>query len=144
MNPQLLGPLLEFGKGIIDRLFPDPAQKAAAQMELLKMQQSGDLAVLASQTELAKAQIGVNAEEAKNPNWFIAGARPFVLWVCGMSFAYVTLIEPIARFVAQVMYAYQGPFPVIDTSLTMQVLFGILGLGAYRSLEKIKGAEGNR
>ena len=53
--------------------------------------------------------------------------------------AYAAVIEPIARFVATVSFAYAGPFPVIDTDLTMQVLLGLLGLGAYRSVEKIKG-----
>lgn len=144
MNPLLLSGLFDVGKSLIARFFPDPAQAAAAQMELVKMQQSGELAQLAAATDLAKAQIAVNQEEAKSTNWFIAGARPFVLWVCGISFAYVTLIEPMARFAAQVLYGYTGAFPVIDTTITMQVLFGILGLGAYRSMEKIKGAEGNR
>ena len=36
-------------------------------------------------------------------------------------------------------FGYAGDFPVIDTDITMQVLFGILGLGAYRSFEKSKG-----
>jgi hypothetical protein len=39
---------------------------------------------------------------------------------------------------------YKGLFPVIDTSITLQVLLGLLGLAGMRSLEKIKGAEGNR
>jgi hypothetical protein len=40
MNPLLLSGLFDLGKGLIDRLFPDPAQAAAAQLELLKMQQN--------------------------------------------------------------------------------------------------------
>jgi hypothetical protein len=32
----------------------------------------------------------------------------------------------------------------MDTNLTMQILIGMLGLGAYRTVEKVKGAEGNR
>ena len=50
----------------------------------------------------------------------------------------------MARFVAQVWFHYTGAFPTIDTQLTMQVLLGMLGLGAMRSVEKIKGAESNR
>ena len=34
---------------------------------------------------------------------------------------------------------YKGEFPVIDTSITMQVLLGMLGLGAMRTREKEKG-----
>lgn len=94
--------------------------------------------------EVDKAQIAVDLEEAKSTNWFIAGWRPFVGWVCAAALAYVAIIEPIARFVVQSLAPEHNHFPVIDTTLTMQVLLGILGLGALRSTEKIKGAEGNR
>jgi hypothetical protein len=144
MNPLLLGGIFDIGKSLIDRFFPDPEKKAAAQLELLKMQQNGDLAQLAAATDLAKLQIQTNVEEAKSTNWFVAGWRPFVGWVCGLGLAYVALIEPLARFAAQVWFKYTGAFPVIDTSLTMQVLLGMLGLGAMRSLEKVKDAESKR
>ena len=143
MNPLLLSGLFDLGKGLIDRLFPDPAAKAAAQLELLKMQQAGDLAQLVADTDLAKLQIQTNMAEAAG-NWFTAGWRPFIGWICGVSLCYVAILEPVARFVAQVWFAYTGAFPTIDTQLTMQVLLGMLGLGAMRSAEKIKGAENNR
>lgn len=144
MNQLLLSGLLDVGKGIIDKLWPDPAKAEAAKLELLKMQQNGELAELAAATDLAKAQIGVNAEEAKNPNIFISGPRPFVMWVCAFALLYASIVEPVARFVATVIYKYPGAFPIIDTTLTLQILFGLLGLGAYRTYEKVKGAEGNR
>ena len=144
MNPLVISGLFSAAQSLIERFFPDPEKKAAAQLELLKMQQNGDLAQLAAETDLAKLQIQVNLEEAKSTNWFVAGARPFIMWTCGFSLAYVSLIEPFARFAAQVWFGYSGEFPVIDTNLTMQVLMGILGLGVMRSAEKIKGAEGNR
>jgi hypothetical protein len=143
MNPLFIAPILEIGKGIINRLFPDPAQAAAAQLELLKMQQNGDLAQLAADTDLAKLQIQTNIAEAAG-NWFTAGWRPCIGWVCGAGLAYAALIEPFARFIAKVWFGYTGEFPVIDTTLTMQILMGMLGLGAMRSVEKVKGAEGNR
>ena len=143
MNPLFIAPILEIGKGIINRLFPDPAAAAAAQLELLKMQQNGDLAQLAADTDLAKLQIQTNIAEAAG-NWFTAGWRPCIGWVCGAGLAYAALIEPFARFIAKVGFGYVGDFPIIDTNLTMQILMGMLGLGAMRSVEKVKGAEGNR
>lgn len=135
---------LDIGSKVIDRIWPDPAQKAQAQLELFKLQQSGELAKIAADTDLAKAQLAVDQVEAASPNMFIAGGRPFTLWVCGFGLAYVAILEPVGRFVATVAFHYSGPFPTIDTTLTMQVLLGLLGLGGMRSLEKIKGAEGNR
>jgi len=128
---------LDLGNTLITRIFPDPAQAANAKLELLKLQQSGDLAQMTAQTD-------INKEEAKSTNWFVAGARPFILWICGFAMLYCTLIEPILRFVAVVLYGYTGPFPVIDSNFTMQVMFGILGLGAMRTYEKSKDVEGNR
>jgi hypothetical protein len=107
------------------------------------MQQAGDLAQLAADTDLAKLQIQTNIAEAAG-NWFTAGWRPCIGWVCGAGLAYAALIEPFARFIAKVWFGYTGEFPVIDTTLTMQILMGMLGLGAMRSVEKVKGAESNR
>lgn len=128
---------MDIGSKVIDRLWPDPAQAATAKLELIKLQQSGDLAQMTG-------QLDINKEEAKSTNWFVAGARPFILWICGFAMLYCTLIEPILRFVATVFYKYNGVFPVIDTGFTMQVMMGILGLGAMRTFEKAKNAEGNR
>ena len=144
MNPLLISGLFSAAQSLIERFFPDPEKKAAAQLELLKMQQNGELAQLAAETDLAKLQLQVNVEEAKSTNWFVAGWRPGIGWVCGAGLAYAALIEPFARFIAKVGFAYTGEFPVISTDLTLQILMGMLGLTAARSIEKIKGAEGNR
>jgi hypothetical protein len=85
------------------------------------------------------AQIEVNKEEAKSSNFFVSGWRPFIGWGCGIAFIYSTLIEPVCRFVAMTVFMYNGAFPTIDTDLTMQVMLGMLGLGAMRSYEKKSG-----
>ena len=144
MNPLVISGLFSAAESLIERFFPDPEKKAAAQLELLKMQQNGELAQLAAETDLAKLQIQVNVEEAKSTNWFVAGWRPGIGWVCGAGLAYAALVEPFARFIAKVWFGYTGEFPVISTDLTLQILMGMLGLTAARSIEKIKGAEGNR
>lgn len=135
-----LGSVFDFASKIVERIFPNPTDAANAKIELFKLQQSGDLAKLAAETDITKAQIGVNAVEAQSEHWFVSGGRPFVIWVGGFGLAYASILEPIARFVAAVIYHYSGPFPAIDTSITMQVLFGLLGLGAMRSYDKKQGS----
>lgn len=93
---------------------------------------------LSNGIQIQLAQIGVNAEEAKSASLFIGGWRPAVGWTCGLALFYSALVEPFARFVAMVWFGYAGAFPAVDTTITMQVLFGILGLGAYRSYEKTR------
>jgi hypothetical protein len=144
LNPLVISGLFSAAQSLIERFFPDPAAKAAAQLELLRMEQTGALAQLAAETDLAKLQIQVNVEEAKSTNWFVAGWRPSIGWVCGAGLAYAALVEPFARFIAKVWFGYTGEFPVISTDLTLQILMGMLGLGAMRSVEKIKSSEGNR
>ncbi len=131
--------LLDIGNKVIERLWPDPAQRDAAKLELFKLQQSGELAQMAAETDLAKGQIKVNEESAKSASVFVSGARPFILWACGFAMLYAAMFEPIMRFIAVVCFAYAGTFPALDTTLTTQVLLGLLGLSGMRTLDKIKG-----
>jgi hypothetical protein len=123
---------LGIGNKLIDHFFPDANQAAAAKLELLKMQQSGDLAVMTGQLE-------INKIEAGSTNLFVSGWRPFIGWVCGISLTYAAIIEPLSRFIAKVVFSYTAEFPVIDTTLTLQILLGLLGLAGMRSWEKEKG-----
>ncbi len=134
-----LGAVFDFGGKLLDKIFPDPAKAQEAKLELFKLQQSGELAQLAAATDIAKAQIGVNAVEAASSSLFVAGGRPFVIWVGGFGLAYAAILDPLLRFIAAVAFHYTGAFPIIDTSITMQVLFGVLGLGALRSYDKKNG-----
>ena len=92
--------------------------------------------------KLDLAQISVNVEEAKSQNLFVAGWRPAVGWIGAAGLAYAAILEPLLRFITSVGFGYTGVFPVIDTMLTLQVLLGILGLGAMRSWDK-KNMNGN-
>ena len=47
--------LLEMGGKLIDRLIPNPEAKAAAALELAKLQESGELARMADSTKLTEA-----------------------------------------------------------------------------------------
>ena len=99
MNPLIVNGLFTAAQSLIERFFPDPEKRAAAQLELVRLQQTGELAHLASETDLAKLQIQTNIEEAKSTSLFIAGWRPFVGWTCGFAFAYSYILLPLLQFV---------------------------------------------
>jgi hypothetical protein len=124
---------------VIDRVIPDPVQQAEVKLKVAELAQNGELEQLHADVQLAQGQMDINKIEAANTNLFVSGWRPFIGWVCGSAFAYAAIIEPLSRFLAQVLFHYMGAFPVIDTTLTLQVLLGILGLGAYRTYEKKQG-----
>lgn len=130
MNPLLLGPLFELGKSIIDRIFPDPAAKAAAELELLKMTQDGDMKQILGQLE-------INAREAQHASIFVAGWRPFFGWAGGAGFVYATIGQPTLAWVAGIK-GWPLP-PDINIDLLWVVVTGMLGLGTLRSVEKSKG-----
>ena len=52
-----IGAILDIGSKVIDKLWPDPAQADAAKLKLLEMQQTGELAKMANDTELTKAYL---------------------------------------------------------------------------------------
>lgn len=128
MNPLAIGGIVEAVGKVADDLFTSDKERLDAEIQMRKLDQALDL-----------GQIDVNKIEAASTSTFVAGARPFIMWTCGVAFAYATVMEPMLRFAAKVWFGYEGEFPVIDTDLTMQVLFGILGLGALRTAEKYKG-----
>lgn len=65
---------LDFGGKLVDKLFPDPAQRDAAKLELLKMQQSGEL-------EWFKTGMSVMLAEAQSADPWTSRARPSFLYV---------------------------------------------------------------
>ena len=122
----LLGGVGQLAKDIRQAITGDlPAEKQAEITQKLMELENSAMA----------AQSAVNLEEAKSEKLFVSGWRPFIGWVCGCSFAYAAILYPLMNWIAKV-YGYAGTFPVIDTTITMQVLVGILGLGAYRSYDK--------
>lgn len=127
--------ILNVGQSVIERIWPDANKRAEEMRKLEELRQKGDLALLEAHVKMLTGQLDINRTEAQHASIFVAGWRPFVGWICGFALAYVAIIEPLMRF-ASVMAGYEGEFPVIDTSLTMQVLLGMLGIGAMRSLDK--------
>lgn len=138
MNPLLIGPLLEIGKSIISKVWPDPTAQAEAQLKLLQLQQAGEFKELEANLQLMLAQTDINKAEAQSASNFRGGWRPFIGWVCGFGLAYQFLIRPLANGV----FAYLGhgmPMPDLDTSTLMALITGMLGFGGLRTFEKSKG-----
>ena len=75
--------LLPFAGKILDKFFPDPAQKAEAQVKLMEMAQSGELARMANDTELFKTEQNnlTDRHEAdmSSDSWLSKNIRPLTL-----------------------------------------------------------------
>ena len=122
----LVDALLGIGGKLIDKLIPDPAAQDAARLELLKLQQSGELAAMLAQTD-------VNKVEAASSSVFVSGWRPAIGWVCALAMGYQYLLRPFLVAFNPVL-----AFPGLDDNL-WQLLAGMLGLGGLRTFEKVNG-----
>ena len=136
MTP-LIGGLLDAGLKVLDRVIPDPQAKAQAQLELLKLQQAGEFRQLEADLQLALAQTEVNKVEAASSDPFKSNWRPAAGWICVLGLAYQFLAQPLLSW-GSAIGGYPSP-PVLELGDLYGLLFGMLGLGAYRSFEKTKG-----
>ena len=123
---------LDIGSKVIDRLWPDPAQAAAAKLELLKLQQSGELAQLTGQLE-------INKIEAASSSLLVAGWRPFIGWICGAALAYTFIAYPLLLWATAAWWPNVRPPALGNDGMLYELLLGMLGLGGLRTFEKVKG-----
>lgn len=122
----------------LDKLFPDPEQKSAAQLALYEAYQRGDLAELDAMVKQNLAQMDVNKAEATSGSWIAQNWRPIVGMSCAAGFAWTYVLQPFLTFIL-VASGRAMPLPALDMSGMMPVLLGMLGLGVMRSWEKGKG-----
>lgn len=123
--PPVLFPLIST---IIDKIFPNAEDAQKAQAELIKLAQEADF-----------KQMEINQAQATNDNVFISGARPCIMWICGLIFGYNYLLQPLLIFILTLFDKQITALPVFKIDEILPVLLGMLGLGGLRTFEKIKG-----
>ena len=115
----------------LDGLFTSDEERAAA---ALKIQ------TLMAQPHMMQAQ--ANIEAAKNTNWFVAGGRPSLMWVCAIALFYNWLIKDMI-VIGIVSFNSNAAeivplLPSIDGAEVTGLVTALLGLGALRTYEKVK------
>ena len=127
----LLESLLGIGGKLIDKLIPDPAAKAQAQLELAKMAQDGELARMANETDIYKTeQTNVTERwkaDAATDSWLAVNIRPLSL---------------VAIFVGYFLFAFMSAFGYNANEGYVNLLgqWGMLIMSAYfggKTLENI-------
>lgn len=78
-------------------------------------------------------QYQINLAEAAHRSLFVAGARPFILWVCGLGLANSFIINPWIQWVTG------APGPVLPLETMMELVIAVLGLSGLRTVEKMTG-----
>jgi hypothetical protein len=129
VNPLLLAPVLEIGKSLIERFFPNEEERRKAEADFLKLAMDGEL-------KQVVAQLEINAREAQHPSLWVAGWRPGFGWVGVLAFAYATIGAPVLTFFAK-KNGWPTP-PELNMDLLWVVVTGMLGIGGLRTFEKTK------
>lgn len=133
-----LDDIIAEGLKIINKFIPDPQAQVAAQLEMMKIKQADAFKELEVQLQEQQMQADINKVEAASDNLFVAGPRPFIMWICGVAFGLQFVLFPLGVFIAS-LFSKVVPLPTLPLEALMTVLLGTLGLGGYRSWEKIKG-----
>lgn len=112
---------LEIGGKLIDRMWPNPEDKAKAQIALLELAQKGELEEMSAKAEIVKT-------EAASSHWLAANWRPIVM----LTFAGLI----VARW-----FGWSAPnlSEAEYLKLWSIVEFGLGGYVVGRSVEKITG-----
>lgn len=134
-----LVPVMPVLEKVFDRVFPNPEDKAKAQLEVLKMTQAGEFRALDSVDKSDANQAAINEVEAASGNLFVSGWRPAAGWVCVLAMACQFFIVPLLSWVAANTVGWPAP-PRLDLQELMYLLFGMLGLGGLRSFDKSRRA----
>ena len=130
MNPLVLGTVLDIGKSMLDRFFPNKEERRKAEAVFLKDAMDGEL-------KQVIAQLEINAREAAHPSIFVAGWRPFFGWAGGFGFVYATIGQPLLAWLAAIK-GWPTP-PALNLDLLWVVITGMLGIGGLRTYEKRAG-----
>jgi len=130
---------IEFFRDIVNKIWPDKSEQEKQEIAQNMAREAQEHELVKGEQELLKGQQEINKIEAASSNLFNSGWRPFLGWVCGISFAWHFVLEPFLMFAAAFFGKEIKLSAAIDMMQIMPMLFGMLGLGYYRTKERIAG-----
>ena len=97
------------------------------------------------ESRVMEGQIKVGIAEAQNKHVFVSGARPYIIWVAGTSigmyfipqYFMAAILWTRACWLAKDMVA----FPIAEPAGLIELVGLLLGLGALRTVEGLKGVK---
>ena len=117
-----IGAVSDLASTVIGKIWPDKTEAEKQQ--------------LAAAVMVVQGQLDINKVEAASPSVFVSGWRPFIGWVCGSACAWNWIGLPVVKVIAATLDHPLNLSPA-DLSEMMPILFGLLGLGTLRTIEKI-------
>ncbi len=144
MNQFLIGPISEIIGRVIDRVLPDQEAASQAKQKLAEMDKEELKEIMSTLSQSDVNQTDINKLDAVAGDKFQSRWRPFFGWACGVAFAYSIVAQPFLDYMIRVAVFLSGTplkdfptLPIVNEYLLVFALTGILGLGAYRTHEKV-------
>lgn len=95
-------------------------------------------------SDVDKAQTIINAEDAKSKSFWQSGWRPAAAWICVGALFYTYIGMPLFYFLLSLFKVAVPDAPKLDMAELLTLLFGMLGLGTLRTVDKIKLIKGGK
>lgn len=132
----IIGDIVKKAGDIIDQFVLDKDVAAAQKHELMKLAADHEAKLLSIAAQESAQQAEINKADAAG-NWYQAGWRPSLGYVCVAGFAYNFVVYPVLTW----YLAFKGinvtpPAPLSD--MLVELTFGMLGLGVIRTWEKLR------
>lgn len=157
----VIGDLIEKLSNGIDELVTSDEEMGQIDIEKQRIA----LQILTAELKEQHMQLQINMAQANHPSIFVAGARPAIIWIGALGLAYEALLRPLGTWlimlsldmseilgeaafqeatsekIQTVAQFYQ--LPSMNTELFMPIILGVLGIGGFRTWEKINGKARN-
>lgn len=124
---------------VLDKVIPDAEKQAEAKYKMFELIQKGEFAALEADKAVALAQADINKEDAKSQSAWQRGWRPLVGYICALGLFYQFFMQPFLPWLAVTLGYPVTPMPLLDMETLLTLLLGMLGLGGFRTFEKVKG-----
>jgi len=108
---------------VVDSLFTSDDERLSHEEVKLRLMQKPQL-----------AQAEINKVQAASRSTFVAGARPFLMWVCGVGLGMAFIVNPLLEY-------FMPGDGIINVPLEqmMELTLAMLGLATLRTVEKLNG-----
>ena len=126
------GAIKAVGK-IVDEVFTSEDEKNQAMIAIAKVE-----------AELKKRQMDINLADSQSKAGGISGAiqriwRPLIGFSCALAIFWEYVLKQFLMFLIATFNWETKPLPELDMATLMPLVMALLGMGALRSYEKVKG-----
>lgn len=133
---------------LVEKFVTNKGEKERLIALIRQGEQQNNFELAMKELDIVMEQNRVNEAQAQHPSIFVAGPRPFAMWICASTLLFGAIIKILipAGIIVQA-YAHDvvtlqealNQLNAIDLEYFLTMLGGMLGLSVMRSFDKLKG-----